>query len=187
MHSKNHKSKTSIISFSSQVFSDKTLEKSNSSTASPNNIFTWMQLRGDESAQNVLPVVNDVCQEIIDVIKRIPNIGITYNEKNYIIYDMHDGKMLYLLTQHSLYSRKYKPFVLCKCSRGEGVQKRDHECKLLDDWEHQHYYDRSQRKFDRKVSKNDGNLYTKKYHMKWVDTDNEGCSHFGISPLLLRR
>ena len=34
-------------------------------------------------------------------------------------YEIHDGKMLYLLTQHSLYSRLYSPYVLCSCTRGD--------------------------------------------------------------------
>ena len=145
-----------------------------------------MQLRGDESPQKILPVVNDVCEDIIDVINQTPNIGIKYVENQYIIYDMHDGKMLYLITQHSLYNRKYKPFLLCKCSRGDGVQNRDHKCKLLNDHEQEYFYARSQKKWKRKVSSSDGNSYTKKYHMDWVDNDNEGSSHFGISPHLLR-
>ena len=36
-------------------------------------------------------------------------------------YDIHDGKILYNLVQHSLWSRKYHPFVLCKCKRGQAV------------------------------------------------------------------
>ena len=91
---------------------------------------------------------------------------------------MRDGKILYLLTQYSLYDRKYRSFLLCKCSRGEVVQKRDHKCKLLTDSEQVHYYARSQKKWDRKVSSNDGNSYTKNYHIDWVDTDNEGCFYF---------
>ena len=78
---------------------------------------------------------------------------------------MHDGKMLYLLTQHSLYNRKYKPFLLCKCSKGEGVQNRDDKCKLLNDHEQEYFYARSQKKWEKTFSLIDGNSYTKKYHM----------------------
>ena len=101
-----------------------------------------MQLRRDDLPQNVLPVVNGVYQEIIDVIKQIQNIGIKYDEKEYIIYDMHDGKILYLLTQHSLYDRRYKPFILCKISWVEGVQKIYHKCMVLTDFQQLHYYAR---------------------------------------------
>ena len=34
-------------------------------------------------------------------------------------YYIHDGKMLYMLTQHSLYSRKHQPYILCTCKRGD--------------------------------------------------------------------
>ena len=40
-----------------------------------------MQLLGDEPPQNVLPVVNCFYQEIIDVFKQIPNIGILMMNK----------------------------------------------------------------------------------------------------------
>jgi len=55
-----------------------------------------------------------------------------YNENNLLradtmnanidCYEMHDGKMIYQLTQYSLYSQKHHPILLCKCKRGEGVQ-----------------------------------------------------------------
>ena len=63
-HSKNHKSETSLISFSSQLFNEKIIQELGYSTASPNNILTWMQLRGPEKPQNVLPVATEVYKEI---------------------------------------------------------------------------------------------------------------------------
>ena len=41
-HSKKHKSKTSSISFSSQVLNEKVIQELGYSTASPNNILTWV-------------------------------------------------------------------------------------------------------------------------------------------------
>jgi hypothetical protein len=47
------------------------------------------------------------------------------NEKKKLIsYDIHDGKMLYLLAQHSHFTRKNYPFLLCKCKRGDGCIKK---------------------------------------------------------------
>ena len=60
------------------------------------------------------------------------------------LYDLHDGNMLYLLTQHSLFTRKYNPFLLCTCGHGEGVVDPDHECVILDHEEQVHYYERPQ-------------------------------------------
>ena len=52
--------------------------------------------------------------------------------KNYTYYDLHDGKMLYLLTQHSVWNRKEHPFLLCECGRGEGViNNNNHKCKII--------------------------------------------------------
>jgi hypothetical protein len=47
------------------------------------------------------------------------------------MYDVHDGKMLYLLTYHSLYNRCHYPFLLCKCKRGAGVVDEKHKCEML--------------------------------------------------------
>ena len=46
-------------------------------------------------------------------------------------YDTHDGKMIYILTQHSLYIRKHYPELLCKCKRGTAVKDPDHVCKFI--------------------------------------------------------
>ena len=54
-----------------------------------------------------------------------------YNERQYLInkynlkhgcqiyqYYMHDGKMLYLITQNSMWNRKHYLYLICKCKRG---------------------------------------------------------------------
>ena len=100
---------------------------------------------------------------------------------------MHDGKMLYMLTQHSLYSRKFHPFLLCKCHRSDGVVNGDdHECMLLTQDEQCKYYEKSQSKWwDGNINQDD--TYNQSDHMKWVDKHNLGVSHFGIPPTYLRR
>ena len=48
------------------------------------------------------------------------------------LYDLHDGKILYHLTQHFLYNKIYLPFLLCKYTRGQGVVNNDdHVCELI--------------------------------------------------------
>ena len=42
-------------------------------------------------------------------------------------YDLRDGKMIYLLTQHALFNCKHHPFLLCKCRRGEGICNPNHQ------------------------------------------------------------
>ena len=43
-------------------------------------------------------------------------------------YDIHNGKIFYILTQHSLFNRLFHPLLLCKCQRGEEVVDENHEC-----------------------------------------------------------
>ena len=119
-HSKNHKSQTSLISFSSQIFNEKIIRESGYSTASPNNILTWMQLRGPEKPQNVLPVAKEVYQEIKAVLEYPDDVvAEKLDGKRFSIYEVSDGKMLYMILQHSLYSRRNKPYLLCTCLREE--------------------------------------------------------------------
>ena len=39
--------------------------------------------------------------------------------------------MLYLLTQHLLFNRKYKRFLLCSCNQGAGVIDSGHKCGII--------------------------------------------------------
>ena len=36
------------------------------------------------------------------------------------------------MTQHSLWSRKNYPFLLCKCNRGNGVVDENYVCEIID-------------------------------------------------------
>ena len=186
-HSKNHKSQTSLILFSSQIFNEKIIRESGYSTASPNNILTWMQLRGPKKPQNVLPVAKELYQEIKAVLEYPDDVvAERLDGKRFSIYEVSDGKMLYMILQHSLYSRRNKPYLLCTCLRGEGVRDRNHQCKIIPHNKQVELYNRSLHRWGRQKRKQ-GDAYTKKKHMDWVDEDNEGCSHLGISPDLLCR
>ena len=103
---------------------------------------------------------------------------------NICMFDIHDGKMLYMLTGHSQWNRKHHPFLLCSCSRGEGVKNSDHICRMISHSEHQRLYDRSVTQWIRKRDKS-GDIYDKKAHLDWIDIHNTGISHFGIEPRLL--
>ena len=89
------------------------------------------------------------------------------------------------MTQHSTWARKHYPFLLCKCNRGVGVVDENHECQIIDHDIQLKYFDRSKTRWERKKSKD--NNYTTKDHADWIDNNNFGISHFGLSPLLLKR
>ena len=179
-HLKSSKKITSVISFSTTLYSPSWIRNEIISAGSSLNILTWQQLVGTESSSLILPAVKPYFNQRY-LLSQKPS------KQSYCFYDIHDGKMLYMLTQHSLWNRKNKPFLLCTCLRGEGVKNnKTHECKVLNEERQLQLYNRSKRRWELKREK-EGNMYTKKVHNLWIDENNEGCSHFGISPLLMPR
>ena len=95
-------------------------------------------------------------------------------DKNIFLYDMHDGKMLYALTQHSAYNRKYHPFLLCKCGPGDGVRDPSHVCLLIEHDKQVERFEQSKTKwthfaniYEQKVPPQ---KYTESDHRNWADT-----------------
>ena len=77
-------------------------------------------------------------------------------------YHLHDGKMLYLLTQHSLFNRKNRPFLLCSGERGECLNN-NHECKVITHDNQVNLWKKSKRRWERKRNKlKEGEVYKKK-------------------------
>ena len=113
-------------------------------------------------------------------IPEIPNTNIIY-------FELHDGKMLYLLTQHSLFNRKHFPFLLCKCQRGQGVTDENHECQYVGHEEQCNSWGRSLRRWNNQMRDVGPNKYKYTDHMKWIDDKNHGISHFDFHPTLLNR
>ena len=178
-HLRSKKKITSVISFSTSLTCGSWINKSEVSAGNLLNILTWQQLRGKETIHTMLPAVESYFREK----KRLRE---STENRNYYFYDLHDGKMLYLLTQHSQWSRKNHPFLLCKCGRGEGVTANEnHVCKRISHEEQIVAYNRSVHRWDLKRSREQH--YSVKDHMNWVDDKNGGISHFGLHPDLLPR
>ena len=103
------------------------MRESGYSTASPNNILTWMQLRRPKKPQNVLLVTKEVYQEIKTVLEYKDDIVTKpVDGKQFSIYKASDRKILYMILQHSLYSRRNKLYLLCTCLRGDEVRDSNH-------------------------------------------------------------
>ena len=176
-HRKSKTDITSIISFSSMMFVSDMIQAKEVTAGSSLNILTWQQVRGTETLHTMMPAVKEYFEE-----KK------AYRDlrKNDFFYDLHDGKMLYLLTQHSVWNRKYKPFLLCNCLRGEGVTgNEEHRCVKISHENQIASYQRSRRRWDLKTRRDQS--YTVKKHMDWIDQNNNGISHFGLHPDLLPR
>ena len=50
--------------------------------------------------------------------------------------------MLYLITQRSSWARKFHPFLLYKCNRGNGVVDENRVCEIIDHDNQLKYFDR---------------------------------------------
>ena len=106
---------------------------------------------GNENYANVSEAIKDEYNERGSLLNEYEN---KYECQIYQ-YHMHDGKMLYLLTKHSLWNRKHYPFLMCKCKRGHFFQNQS-ACKLITQEKHIKYWEKSKEHFD--------NEKEKKYH-----------------------
>ena len=126
-HRKTQSKKVSIVSFSSQLISKNSI-RLGMSPASSHNILTWQQMIGSETSQNLFPVLEPIYERKKHMLETAP---VCLNGCDVSFYDLHDGKMLYLFTAHSLHNRRHHPFLLCKCQRGQGCIDENHECVLI--------------------------------------------------------
>ena len=185
-HTKSNKKSTSIISFSSTLMSPEWINSKTVTAGSSLNILTWQQVKAVEKYNIMMASTSNYFEQK----KTVRDQTDDEKRKNYKYYDLHDGKMLYLLTQHSAWNRKEHPFILCECTKGKGVVNNQvHQCKIISNDEQVLLYENSKKQYEkysrRAIRK--GKEYTKKEHMDWVDVNNKGVSHFGIHPSLLPR
>ena len=182
-HSRSKKEITSVISFSTMLTTPDWINSKKMTAGSSHNILTWQNLRGKEDYETMMLAVKDYFQSKRALITAQEQES---TRSNYWYYNMHDCKMLYLLTQHSLWNRIHHPFLLCKCKRGIGLQLEEHSCVIRSDHETEQLYKRSERKWKRKlIHLSQGEVYDMAKHRNWVDNNNEGVSHFGVNPILL--
>ena len=180
-HSRSNKSVKSIISFSSTLFTPDCILNKDVTAGSSLNILAWQQIQAVENVPTMSASTQQYFQQKTDL-KTCDDL----NNSNYTFYDLHNGKMLYLLTQHCSWSRKHHPFILCKCKRGEGViNNNNHICNIITDEEQLTLYQKSEKRYLKKQDQS-GN-YSKKDHSDWVDKYNFGYTHFGIHPNHLPR
>ena len=186
-HTRSNKKTSSIISFSSTLMDPKWINQKSITAGSSLNILTWQQVKGVENYEIMMKSTAEYYEQKKIIREVACDSG---NRGNYSFYDLHDGKMLYLLTQHSAWNRKHHPFLLCDCARGEGVINNDHhQCRIISESNQIELYETSAKKFLKYKARAEqkGREYTKKDHMDWVDAKNKGVSHYGINPSLLPR
>ena len=177
-HQKSLKTVTGLISFLSIAFTPSWINTKVIKAGSSLNILTWQQMMCDESTETMIPAIHLYMESKYKFQNSVEG------RNDYVFYDLHDGKMIYLLTQHSKWNRTYKPFLLCSCMRRDGVVNNDtHTCTMIDEENQLMYRQRSQQQWDLKQTTVQG--YDFESHCKWVDESNEGISHFGVGPTRL--
>ena len=77
-HGKTNKNVTNIVSFSSKLVSQKSLDGGYGGGTSL-DILTWQQMRGEEKPINIFPAVNDY---LLEKYKRIQNMTVDEKKKN---------------------------------------------------------------------------------------------------------
>ena len=164
------------ISFSSCLYTSDMIASRVVSAASSFNTLTWQQILGKEELSVLLPALGDYF--VTKQLKRQQQ-----STSNTYYYELYNGKMLYMLTQHSLWNRKHHPFLLCACHQGDGIRDSDHKCIFLTPTEQEQKYSSSKCRWTYKSSENI--IYNKKRHSDWCDVNNVGVTHFGVEPSLL--
>ena len=105
-----------VISFSSLLLTPKLVNEGVLLAGSSFNILTWMQILGKEELAVMKPCLMEYFNNRRELFEKRSKPSLLPNQ-NVCLYDMHDGKLLYLLSQHSMWNRKNHPFLLCKCKR----------------------------------------------------------------------
>lgn len=95
-----------------------------------------------------------------------------------------------MLSQSTLETRKYHPFLKCGCKRGESANV-NHVCKPFNVEQHSELIELSKKKWDKGIQRSAQiNPLTKKKfpdytiarHKDWCDKENKGVTHFGMLP-----
>ena len=123
---KTEKELKGVISFSSQLLSPSHVQSKQLGAGSSFNILTWMQVMGKEDLKILTPCLSQYLLERRELIDERVKLKSVPNSKVWV-YDVHDGKLLYLLTQHSRWNRRHHPYIMCNFKRGQA---------LLDDTNH---------------------------------------------------
>ena len=172
---------SSVVSFSSSLMTSRMIKHGQIKVGESFNICTWMQVMGKESYDLVDKVTGYQYWSNRHKLS-IGETSLKHAPQSKVwMYDVHDGKMLYSLLQHSMWNRKHHPFLLCKCHRTAGLDVSTgdtHQCQMIDNDEYIRLYERSKRRLKHKD-------YDNNQHREWCDEKNAGVTHFGIDPAFL--
>ena len=87
-HENTAKNETNIVSFSSKLVSEQSLRMGYGGGTSL-DILTWQQMRGDETARNVFPAIENILENKEKMVKKMKA---NTDREQYDMYEVHDGK-----------------------------------------------------------------------------------------------
>ena len=110
-----------------------------------------------------------------------------YHHLSFDFLHIHDAKILYALTQHSLYPRKGFLFLQCLCNKYRDINSK---CRMITNNEYSKSYRRSETHLSKSLKKQriTDLLSLEDYdffdfieeHRQWCDSKNFRITHFGI-------
>lgn len=105
-----------IVLYSSQVFCN--LFKKDITTATSSKILTWQQVMTNKKIETIFPIMMELYEEqkLLQKSSRSIIVGCCF-----YFYQMYDVKLIYLLSQHTHWSRNMKAFLLYNCDKGDRV------------------------------------------------------------------
>ena len=152
-----------VISFSSLILTAKLINGGHVQAGSSFNILIWLQILGKEEIKVMKPCLLQFLIDRRELFEERPKPTLLPNNKIYM-YDLHDGKLLNLLTQHSMWNRRNHPFILCKCKRNNSFI---HYCNMWNDKQYEEKWDLSKRKWE--VMAPLPQEWNMNKHKKWSD------------------
>ena len=144
------------------MFSGRSINRNKMLVSNPKSILTLLQAQAKESWFNVEQLLGKYYDEVNNdsLLK-----GVIDDDKSVEFYNLHDGKMLYLLTQHSQWSRKHHPFLSCKCKKGKAVHNgQNHTCTMMSNDEYIRLHTRSKKAYCARLASPNFQNYTEKQH-----------------------
>ena len=169
-----------IITYSITLSSPYLVKQCGYFPTSGNNILPHLQLRGKENVYTLRSALQFRIRDMENCLRSNPLL------KDCAVYEIADGKALYLLLDHTHWQSNNHPYLLCKCIRFS-----DGPCAgMLSDAEYSDLMKLSRAQWDQRdqwteerKEFGDGTPYTVSVHRKWIAEENFGVSHFGALPV----
>ena len=146
-HQVSQEGDSNVITVNLNIVNSLLLSHGVTSTQS-HHILTVMQVVGAEKSDLCCSIFYPFLEEI--KLFDVTQLPIKYHHLAFYFYNINDTKMLYSLSQHSLFTRKGFPYLQCICCR-EGSM--DQKCQMITNNSYGKAYRRSEKHFNTTLKK----------------------------------